>query len=139
MQVDALMLANSAELREGLLYVLGGGWTRCWPEPGQGFPYDRVIVAAFAIRVDYAETNEEHKFRLEIRDSDEAVLGPGQVEGGFTVGRDAHLTAGMSQVVQMAGPLAIKLPSAGVYSVVLSIDDREQQRIAFEALPGPPG
>ena len=139
MQVDVLMLANSAELREGLLYVLGGGWTRCWPEPGQGFPYDRVIVAAFAIRVDYAETNEEHKFRLEIRDSDEAVLGPGQVEGGFTVGRDAHLTAGMSQVVQMAGPLAIKLPSAGVYSVVLSIDDREQQRIAFEALSGPPG
>lgn len=139
MQVDVLMLANSAELREGLLYVLGGGWTRCWPEPGQGFPYDRVIVAAFAIRVDYAETNEEHKFRLEIRDSDEAALGPGQVEGGFTVGRDAHLTAGMSQVVQMAGPLAIKLPSAGVYSVVLSIDGREQQRIAFEALSGPPG
>ena len=39
MQVDSLLPANSAELRDGLLFVLGGGWTRCWPEPGQQFPF----------------------------------------------------------------------------------------------------
>lgn len=134
MQVDVLMLANSAELRDGLLYVLGGGWTRCWPDAGQSYPLDRMIVAAFAIRVEYGETNEEHRFSLEIRDPDEMVIGPGQAEGGFTVGRDATLTPGMSQVVQMAGTLSVKLPSPGIYSVVLSIDGREERRIAFEAL-----
>lgn len=139
MQVDVLTLANSAELRDGLLYLLGGGWTRCWPDAGRSYPLDRAIVAAAAIRVEYGETNEEHKFRLEVRDSDETILGPDQVEGGFTMGRDAHLTAGMSQLVQLAGSLSVKLPSAGVYSVVLSVDGREQKRIAFEALEQRPG
>ncbi len=32
-EVDALFLANGAEVQGGLAYVLGGGWTRCWPPP----------------------------------------------------------------------------------------------------------
>ena len=138
MQVDSLLLANSAELRDGLLFVLGGGWTRCWPEPGQQFPFQRVIVSALAIRVDYAETNEEHRFRLEVRDADETVLQPQQIDGGFTVGRPPDLAAGMSQVVQMAGPMAVEIPAPGVFSLVLAIDGSEARRIAFEVMPASP-
>ncbi len=138
MQVDSLMLANSAELRDGLLFLLGGGWTRCWPEPGQQFPFERVIVSALAIRVDYAETNEEHRFRLEVRDADESVLQPQQIDGGFTVGRPSDLVVGMSQVVQVAGPMAVQIPSPGIFSLVLTIDDSEAKRITFEVMGGPP-
>ncbi len=139
MQIDALMLCNSAEVRDGLLYVLGGGWTRCWPEPGREFPLARPLGTVFAARIAYGETNEQHTFRLEVRDSDENPLGPEQREGGFRVGRDADLSPGMSQVVQVAGSLTVQIPAPGIYSLVLSVNGREEKRIAFEALAGAPG
>ena len=132
MQVDTLMLVNSAEVRDGLAFVLGGGWTRCWPESGS-FPFRRVIGVVFSVRVSYSETNEDHQFRLTLRDSDEVLLA-GELTGGFTVGRDPSLTNGMSQIVQMSAGVELEIPAPGIYSAVLEIDTHEARRITFEAL-----
>lgn len=131
MQVDTLMLVNSAEVRDGLLYALGGGWTRCWPESG-AYPFRRSIGLAFAVRVDYSETNEEHQFRLTLRDSDELVMAE-EFTGGFTVGRDPGLTVGMSQVVQIAAGVDVEIPRPGIYAAVLELNGIEERRITFEA------
>lgn len=138
MQVDTFMLANAAEGHDGMVSVLGGGWTRCWPDSGQAYPYQRSIIVVIGIRVESSETNVEHGFRLEIRDSEGIVLGPGQADGTFNVARDGDLSPGMSQLLQIAGALSVEIPSPGVYSIVLVVNGSEVRRIAFEALGEPP-
>ena len=137
MQVDAFLLANAAEAREGLLFVLGGGWTRCWPDTGQSFPLRRALSVVVSIRVEYQETNIDHSFQVECVDSDERPLNAA-IEGTFTLGRDANLTPGMSQLVQFAGTLAIDLPQPGIYALTLRLDGEQRRRVQFEALPARP-
>ena len=138
MQVDTFLLASAAEGHDGMVSVLGGGWTRCWPTAGENYPDQRNIVVVIGIRVEHGETDVEHSFRLEIRDAGGIVLGPGQADGTFSVGRDANLTPGMSQVLQIAGAISVEIPSPGIYSVVLVLDGSEARRIAFESLAEPP-
>ena len=90
------------------------------------------------IRVEYDETDTEHSFRLDVRDSDGIVLGPGQADGTFNVGRDEDLTPGMSQLLQIAGAISVEIPSPGIYSIILIVDGSEARQIAFEALAQPP-
>lgn len=140
MEIDALILVRAAEVNAGLISMLGGGCMRCWPQPSQQYPFTQVWVVVGAIRVGYADTNVQHQFGIDIRDSDEVVLGPTQVAGDFNVGRPHDLTPGMSQLVPIAVPVPAELPQPGIYSVVLSIDGREAKRIQFEALAlAPPG
>lgn len=135
-EVDALFLANGVEVRDGLLYVLGGGWMRCWPRNGQ-LPFDKLLPIAMLFRVPYGDTNVEHKFSVSVRDSDEKeLIKPG--EGAFKVGRPADLTGGMSQIVPMALQPTVKIERTGIYHVVVEIGGEERRRIAFEALPRAP-
>lgn len=138
METDALILARAAEVNTGLLSMLGGGCMRCWPQPSQQYPFTQVWSVVGAIRVGYGDTNAQHQFGIEVRDSDEVVLGPMQVAGDFNVGRPHDLTPGMSQIVPIAVPVPADLPQPGIYSVVLSIDGREAKRIQFEALAQAP-
>lgn len=136
MEVDALLLADAAEVINGKLYLMGGGWTNCTPPAGADYPYERLTASVVTIRIGYQETNEEHKFALEFRDADERPLGA-RVDGGFTVGRGPDLVPGMSQVVQFAGAVPLRLPAPGAYTLVLMLDGREERRIQFQAMPSP--
>ena len=138
METDALILARAAEVNAGLISMLGGGCMRCWPQSQEQYPFTQVWLVVGAIRVGYGDTNAHHQFGIEVRDSDEVVLGPTQVSGDFNVGRPHDLTAGMSQIVPIAVPVPTELPQPGIYSVVLSIDGQEAKRIQFEALPHAP-
>ena len=131
-EVDALFLANSAEVREGFLYALGGGWIRCWPHEGTSFPFDRPVTFVMLVRVPYHDANIDHRFSLFVLDEDRKELA--KAEGTFKVGRDLNLTPGMSQLVPFAGTIAVKLPRTGIYQVVIEIGGVEKKRIAFEVL-----
>ncbi len=132
-EIDAMLLANGVEVREGMLYVLGGGWMRCWPSPGQPFPYDKQVQVCLLLRVPYHETNMDHTFAVALRDSDEQPIAPG-ANGNFRVGREVALTDGMSQLVPIAFQQVVKIAAPGIYYVVVEIDGEERKRIAFEAL-----
>lgn len=136
MQVDAFILANAAEIRDGMAYVLGGGWTQCWPSPDQAYPHERSVGLFIAIRIGYDESGAEHEFRIEIRDPDGVALGP--FDGAFDLSRSSGTNPGMSQLVQIAGSLPVEIPMPGIYSVVLFLDGAEARRIQFEALAVPP-
>ncbi len=131
--VDSMLLADAVQVRDGLLFLMGGGWMRCWPPaPGQ-FPIDRPLPLAVVFRVPYHETNIEHNFSISVRDSDEQDLVP-PAQGQFRVGRDVSLTEGMSQLVPVAGGPTVKLERPGIYYIVLSLDGQEAHRISFEVL-----
>ncbi len=135
-RLDALFLANSAEAQSGLLYVLGGAWSRCWPPPGQQYPYERNLTVAAVIRVPWTETNIQHWFRIAVLDDDGHELGT--MEGDFTTGRAVDVTVGASQVVALAAQVTVTLYGPGIYHVVADLDDMEAHRIEFEALAARP-
>jgi hypothetical protein len=137
MEVDALFLSDAAQIRSNLLYTLGGGWMRTWPPSGQRYPFSRPLAISAILRVGWNETNEDHSFEIQVRDSDEVILGE-PVQGNFNVGRDANLTQGMSQILAFSGVYPVTLPATGIYSVMLTIDGTEEKRIEFEALARPP-
>lgn len=137
MEIDALFLSNSVEVQKGLLYALGGGWTRTWPTPGTGYPVEKPLPVTTMIRVGWNDTNEEHSFEISCRDVDEnSVATP--VKGAFNVGKPPDLTRGVSQLVVLSGTQMVTLPAPGVYHLVLSLDGTEMKRIEFEALPERP-
>ncbi len=133
MEIDAIFLANSTEVQRGLLYVLGGGWTRTWALPGVEYPFEKSLSTSVLIRVGWNETNQDHTFELSTRDDDEQPIAE-LVKGGFKVGKPVDLTQGASQLVALSGEQTVKLPKPGIYHVVISIDGTEMKRIDFEAL-----
>jgi len=134
--VDALFLSNSAEVQNGMAYVLGGGWTRCWPAAGGTYPYERVLPIAVFFRVPWGETNIEHRFRVLIQDDDNNDLAP-PAEGVFNAGRQPDLTAGMSQLVVLSVGARVTIPKRGIYHVIVEVNEAEKKRIQFEAIDDP--
>lgn len=133
MQLDAFFLANGAEVRDGLLFALAGGWTRTWP--AKGYPFDKDFTFAALVRVDWTETNEQHSFMVELRDDDEEPLSETPVQGGFVVGKPAQLAQGASQCFPLSATFTASIPKPGLYHLVLHIDGTEMHRIQFEAAP----
>ena len=137
-EADALFLSNAAELREGMLFVLGGGWTRCWPAPGQQeYPYERPVSVSALIRIPWSKTNEQHAFQVRAVDGEMNNVSP-VADGQFSIGRPADLRPGMSQIVPISLTFPVKIESAGIFNVELSVDGRVIRSIAFEALERQP-
>lgn len=134
-EIDALFLANSVEIREGLLFVLGGAWSRCWPPDG-AFPFTYPLNVAAIFRIPYHDTNTDHPFEISVRDADERELA--RAAGAFKVGREADLTQGMSQLIALGGTTPVKLEAPGIYHISLVVDGVEAKRIAFEVLQRQP-
>lgn len=121
-----LLLADWAEVLNGKLYVMGGGWTETGPAPAPS-------ALATIIEVSWDETNREHTAKFQLVDSDDQPVmipvptGPQRVEvtAKFDVGRPPGSLPGSSFNVPMAmilGPLP--LPPGKVYVWRCSIDDQ---------------
>ena len=138
-----MMLADAAQAVGGKLFILGGGWSVCGPEP-------LPMALAVKIEVPWDQANLAHAWRLELLDSDGApVLAdtpdgarPIEVQSEFEVGRPAGVKPGTPLDLAFAisfGPLA--LPAATRYEWRLSIDDESEDdwRVAFTKLASAPG
>lgn len=126
MKLDWLGLANYAEDRAGLLYVMGGGWdTIHVGAPVQGMPEGvfTVIQGYLVIRLLFhpTETDREHTFRVTVMDADGAQLGA--IDGGMRVDRSSGLPANWDQNVNIVLPLSgFPLPREGNYVINLQVD-----------------
>ena len=90
-RIDTLMLANHAEAINGLLYISGGGWTDHHRRiQGETFPNSHFGIA-LSLRVPWHETNQPHKFVVEVQ-NDDATVTVMRAEGEFNVGRPAQLS-----------------------------------------------
>jgi len=121
-----LLLADWAEVLNGKLYVMGGGWTETGPQP---------VPAALAaiLEVPWDETNRKHTVKFQLTDGDEqpvSVAGPMgaqrvEVAAEFEIGRPPGSTPGTSFNVPMALNLgALPLSPGKVYVWRCSIDDK---------------
>lgn len=120
-----LLLADAAQVSDGKLHILGGGWSITGP------PSPSAI--ALLLEVPSTETNRQHNLRLELLDGGGGVVldahdEPVVVDAQFEVGRPAGAKPGAPIAVPMAlnlAPLPLK-PSAQ-YEWRLTIDGRSEE------------
>jgi len=135
-----IILADSAEVREGLLFLLGGGWTEIGPQ-------QQAFALAGIIEVDWQETNARHLLAVTFEDEDGAPLAvptptgsqPLRITTHFEVGRPPGTAHGTSFNVPIAIPmLPVPWAVGRSYVVRLSIDGAELDRLRFRVRPAPP-
>lgn len=133
MRAEWVILADSAEIVSGKLYVLGGGWQRL--SIAKGFPNTHRCAISMAVEVPWSETNARHEFQVVMQDQDgrEEPMG---VKGHFEVGRPAGITPGQDQRVQIASGITLNIRAAGPYRLVLRIDGEDIGYAPFTALEG---
>lgn len=135
-----ILLADSAEVREGLLFLLGGGWNEVGPAP-------QPFALAGLIEIEWDETNARHSLELTVENEDGAPLivptpagdQPVRVTSEFEVGRPAGSTPGSSFNMPLAVPI-VPLPwtPGRRYVVRLRIDGADVDRVKFSVRQGPP-
>jgi hypothetical protein len=138
-----MLLADFAQVADGKLTVVGGGWSLTGPEPT---PFGIAIL----VHEPWDQANRRHTLRLELIDADgQAVTTPAGDDGEerpivflddieFEVGRPAGIKPGTPLELPLAvnsGPLALE--PGGRYEWRLSIDGEgdDDWRLAFSVRP----
>jgi hypothetical protein len=133
-----ILLADSAEVREGLLFLLGGGWAEAGPAP-------QPFAIAGIIEVDWEETNAHHTIEFNIEDEDGAPLvvptptgdQPVKIASTFELGRPPGSARGSSFNMPVAVPIvALPWTPGRRYVVRLVIDAVEVDRLKFSVRTG---
>ena len=129
-RVDCLLLVDSAQVANGKLYILGGGWARLTTTQA---PVSRTFETAIRVVVPWTETNRPHSLELQLENEDGQALLEHPVKAEIRVVRPASLKDGTDQVV----PLALRLGPAtlereGRYAVILRCEGEEIARTAFD-------
>src|SRR3990170_2500365 len=118
MEIEFLILADSAQVVGGKLYMLGGGWSRY---QARSFPTQMVLGVALGLSVPWDETNQKWSVELSIVDEDgQVVLSP--VTTQVEMGRPPGLKPGSSQRVLIAATVGLRLPKAGRYEVLGKVE-----------------
>lgn len=115
MHLPVAMLANAAEVRDGLLYVLGGGVRHVTADT---FPAGLNPALAAIIEVDYLDQGEDHALVVEI-------VGEHGVAGSLMVEFAHQFPLGLEEAADLpfAHPLrGISVPGPGDYEVRLTLD-----------------
>ncbi|HEV8581358.1 MAG TPA: hypothetical protein VGX68_20010 [Thermoanaerobaculia bacterium] len=133
-----LFLADSAEVREGLLFMLGGGWTEVGPQ-------SQPFALAGIIEVTWEETNRKRHLEFLIEDEDGRPLNvatpigeqPFKIAADFEVGRPPGAPGRSFNL-----PIAVTVPPVPWtpgrrYIVKAVVDGEAMDKVAFEVRPQP--
>ncbi len=129
MDVEWLILADSAQVVGNKLFLMGGGWDRL---SIADYPKSHAMGLAMSIRVPWNQTNERHSFEIEITSEDGKSIA--KAGGTFEVGRAAGTVPGQDQRVQFAVNAIMQLAGPGTFVVLARLDDEEKQRVTFNVV-----
>jgi hypothetical protein len=129
MELTTAMLADSARVAEGKLYVHGGQWTNLWT---QAFPASHPALAVvIVLRVDYHEAIDSHELNVALM-MDGVFLGVG-AGVQLQIGRAPSTAPGAPTFVPMALPFYnVPLQGPGRYEWVVSVDGNDLGSIPME-------
>lgn len=130
-----VLLCDFAQVAEGKLYVLGGGWSVCGPGPF-------VHSLAIKVEVPWDRANERHHIRAVLHDEDSHPVALGDpateisFDGDFEVGRPPGMPAGVPLDLPMAVNFsALELPPGRGYFWSVGVGDHEIARASFRVRP----
>jgi hypothetical protein len=87
---------------------------------------------AAGILIPWLETNQRHKFKLQLRTEDGSVLG--EVGGEFEQGRPAGLPAGTTQRVMLSVNMSVQLTAPTEAAADLWLDDALARSVPFRVV-----
>lgn len=130
-----LLLADSAQVADGKLFILGGGLTAIGPNP-------QPVAVAVLIQVPWDRANIRHGWKLELVDEDGGPVMAGDrpvlVGGDFEAGRPPGLQPGSPLPVPMAINFsALPLQPGHAYQFRLAIDDTTEPEWAVRLVVRP--
>jgi hypothetical protein len=132
--VEWLILADSAQVVGGKLFLLGGGWDVL--TVNADFPLHTRCAVAASFRVPWNDTNRPHDIEIEICTEDRRdtlMKANGQIE----VGRPPGIPEGSVQRAQIAADMALRFPEPGTYEIVARINGEDKGHVPFRVVPGP--
>ncbi len=132
MEVEWLILADSAQVVGSKLYLLGGGWDRLIINAE--FPVQHPMALALSFRVPWNETNRKHSFQVAILDSDGTQKG--QFGGQLEVGRPPGIPAGQDQRIQAVVNMSLKIEAPQTFEVMARIEGQDKARTHFNIVKG---
>lgn len=129
MRLTVAMLADSAQVVGGKLYVLGGAFDniRAPKFPALVRSLSLVLVA----EVEPAERNRDLSISIRLLDEDGVALGV-ESQAKLRVGAPSSLPAGASSLVPLVGSfLGLRFPQAGGYVFIIEHEGLELGRLPF--------
>ena len=132
MRVEWIIMADSAEVVNGKLYLMGGGWDQL--VVNQQFPTQQNISIAVSFSVGWDETNMRQPMEIRIEDMEGKQLA--RVNGEIEAGRPRGIAPGQSQRVQFAFKLPLRFEKPDTYSVTAYINDEMADRTNFRITAG---
>ncbi|MGD1013048.1 MAG: hypothetical protein ABR963_01480 [Acidimicrobiales bacterium] len=134
-----MLLADSAQVADGKLYILGGGWSVTGPEP---------VPSAVAIKVavDWHEFNSQHHWELILEDADgklvqfETPEGTQTIEvrGDFSTSTPDDVPQGTPVDVPIAvnfGPIPLAPASRFTWRLVIDGESLPGASVSFTTRP----
>ena len=133
MQVVTALLADFVSVREGLLFVVGGGVTRVYRDE---FPAPMGVMLALQVELRRNEMQRPHELQIDIIDTDGAMIA--QLQGGF------QMEAGPDHEIQEPGVVSavldlrgVGLPHPGWYTVNILVNGESRRELGFRVGPRP--
>ena len=134
-----MLLADSAQVADGKLNILGGGWSLIGPDPAPS-------AVAIKLEVDWHETDRVHHWELFLEDADgrpvtfmtESGLESIEIRGELSAMRPEGLMEGTPVDIPMAinlGPLPIDPGSRFTWKFLLDGEAVEGGSIGFTTRP----
>jgi Family of unknown function (DUF6941) len=139
-EIESLILANHAEAHNGLLYVMGGGWTNVNQVVMPGSPPPPFhFGVALTVLVPWTETNKRHRavVYMEPEDGGDPLL---RIEAEFETGRPPGAVEGADQRVVLALSGEVVFPGPGGYRAVAELGPKATRFVSFRVKhqAGPP-
>jgi len=137
-----MLLCDSAQVADGKLYILGGGWSLIGPDP-------MPTAVAMKIDVDWSEVDHPHHWELYLLDEDgQPVLAetpdgaqPIEVRGDFEVARPEAVPPGSPVDVALSlnfGPLPLAPGARYTWRLAINGESDESWSLEFSTRPVPP-
>ena len=134
-----MLLADAAQVADGKLFILGGGWSLTGPDPTPS-------AVAIKLEVDWHETNVQHHWELFLEDADgQPVLMPTpdgeqpiEIRGDFSVGQPEGIIEGTPVDVPMAinlGPIPLKTAMRYTWRLMVNGTNLNGGSISFSTRP----
>ena len=142
MNVEWVILADAAEVINGKLYLMGGGWEAI--NLATPMPAHHTFAIAVAFEVPYLETNQLHDVDIRIQDPDGIELI--RIEGQVEVGRPPGINPGSPQRIPVAFSVSHEFTKAGPYAVhatadgggVPGVGSDQRRKLVFQVTAPPP-
>lgn len=132
-ELRVMLLADGAQAVGGKLYILGGGFDRInMPST----PFTHTFALAMLIEVPWNATNQPYQVVVELLDADGEFVGY-KAEATLETGRPPGIRQGTSLTVPVAIPVIADFRQPGRYVLRGSINGKEKNRVALEAIAQP--